>query len=192
MAKNRIINKSIYLRLPELNFDEVLAANRCVFGWLPLFALPGDGDTSSGTNPQFTPLWVFRTEIGRSIYDSTTTTRYFGQTKLVPKKMYQGGVPLWANVKWKLWMEQFFLRLHSCSIPCTVLQMVSHYSIDRHLVVVMSQLNVTMCRQRPERNRILVRNVNIKKVSTLCLYEKENALGIFPASLINTLCSGDK
>ena len=42
MAKNMIINTSIYLLLLELNFDEVFAANMCVFGWLLLFALPRD------------------------------------------------------------------------------------------------------------------------------------------------------
>lgn len=31
MAKNTIINKSIYLLLLELNFDEVFAENMCVF-----------------------------------------------------------------------------------------------------------------------------------------------------------------
>lgn len=161
MAKNRTINKSIYLCSLELNFDDVLAANRCVFGRLPLFALPGDGDTSYGTNPQSPPLWVFRTEISRSISDSTTT-RNFGKMKLFPKKMYQGGTPLWARRRVKT-MDWSFLRLHSRSIPCTVLQMVLHHSTDPHLVVVTSQLNVTMCRQRPERNRTLVRNVNIIK-----------------------------
>ena len=57
-----IINESIYLCFIELNFDEVFAANTCVFGRLPLIRY---------VLWHKSPLWV-----------------NFGKIKQVPNKMY--------------------------------------------------------------------------------------------------------
>ena len=111
MAKNKIINKSRYC-LFELNIDEVLPANTCVFGPLPLTryvlqhksTIYSVGFLFRQNSVEAEPRLVSSPRAS----DSTTAIWHFSTTKLVANKMYhlfpmlKGAFPWERDVTGKL------------------------------------------------------------------------------------------